>query len=119
MNTFKTFLLMLILTLLLVGVGGWLGGRGGALFAFFGAAIMNFFAYWFSDKVILKMYRGKQVTEADAPELVGMVRELSQRAYLPMPKVYILPTETPNAFATGRNPHHSAVAVTQGILKLL
>jgi heat shock protein HtpX len=119
MNTVKTFFLMLILTLLLVWVGGYFGGRNGAIFALVLAGGMNFFAYWFSDKVVLSMYRGKQVTEADAPELVGMVRELSQRAHLPMPKVYILPQETPNAFATGRDPHHAAVAATEGIMRIL
>lgn len=119
MNTFKTFILMLILTLLLVGVGGAIGGRNGAIFAFVVAGAMNFFTYWFSDKVILSMYRGKQVTESEAPELLVMIRELTLRANLPMPKVYILPMEIPNAFATGRDPHHASVAVTQGILRIL
>jgi heat shock protein HtpX len=119
MNTVKTFFLMLILTLLLVWAGGYFGGRNGAIFALVLAGGMNFFAYWFSDKVVLSMYRGKLVTIAEAPELVGIVRELSQRANLPMPKVYILPQETPNAFATGRDPHHAAVAATQGIMRIL
>ncbi|MCH7760416.1 zinc metalloprotease HtpX [candidate division TA06 bacterium] len=119
MNTFKTFGLMFFLTLLLVWAGGAFGGRVGAIFALVIAGAMNFFAYWFSDKVILKIYRGKEVSETEEPELVGAVRELSQRVHLPMPKVYILPMETPNAFATGRDPQHAAIAASQGILKLL
>ena len=87
--------------------------------AFLFALLMNFGSYWYSDKIVLKMYRAREVTEAEAPELVGMVRSLSQRAQLPMPRVYIVPNESPNAFATGRNPQHAAVAVTSGILRIM
>lgn len=119
MNAIKTALLMGLLTLLLVFVGNLVGGANGAMFAFIIALGMNFFSYWFSDKVVLATYRAKEVSEAEAPQLHATVRRLTQRARLPMPKVYIIPSETPNAFATGRNPEHAAVAVTTGILKML
>lgn len=119
MNWFKTFLLMAILTALLVWVGDLIGGRQGAVVALIFAGLMNFFAYWFSDKIVLAMYGAKEVTEAQAPGLYRIVRELTQRAGLPMPKVYIIETDAPNAFATGRNPKHAAVAVTRGILRIL
>jgi len=110
---------MVFMTLLLVFVGAALGGRSGMVMAFAMAAIMNVGMYWFSDKIVLRMYKAQPVTEAEAPELHGMVRMLVQKAGLPMPKVYIIPDETPNAFATGRNPEHAVVAVTQGIMRIL
>jgi heat shock protein HtpX len=119
MNTLKTGILMTALTLLFVLVGDAVGGRSGAMFAFFLAAAMNFGSYWFSDRIVLAMYGARQVSEAEAPELHSMVRELAQRGGLPMPKVYIMENEAPNAFATGRNPRHAAVAVTTGILRIL
>jgi heat shock protein HtpX len=119
MNTVKTFGLMVFMTLLLVFVGAAIGGRGGMVMAFALAVIMNFGAYWFSDKIVLRMYKAQPVTEAQAPELYAMVRVLVQKAGMPMPTVYIIPEETPNAFATGRNPEHAVVAVTQGIMRLL
>ena len=119
MNTVKTLGLMVFMTLLLVFVGAALGGRGGMIFAFGLAVVMNFGTYWFSDKIVLKMYGAQPVTEAEAPELYSIVRMLAQKAGMPMPKVYIMPEETPNAFATGRNPEHAVVAVTQGIMRLL
>jgi len=119
MNTVKTIGLMVFMTLLLVFVGAAIGGRSGMIFAFAMATIMNFGSYWFSDKIVLRMYRAQPVTEAEAPELYAIVRTLVQKAGLPMPKVYIIPDEAPNAFATGRNPEHAVVAVTQGIMRIL
>lgn len=119
MNSFKTFILLLGLTLLLVLVGQVLGGKTGATYAFCLALVMNFASYWFSDKIVLAMYRAKKVTEKEAPKLHRLVNNLCQSAQLPIPKVYIIPGATSNAFATGRNPNHAAVAVTQGILQLL
>jgi heat shock protein HtpX len=119
MNTVKTIGLMVFMTLLLVFVGAAIGGRSGMIFAFAMATIMNFGAYWFSDKIVLRMYGAQPVSEAEAPELYSIVRSLVQKAGMPMPKVYIIPEETPNAFATGRNPEHAVVAVTQGIMRLL
>lgn len=119
MNGAKTVGLMTLLTVLLVLAGSALGGRGGAELFFMIALAMNLGSYWFSDKIVLKMYRAKEVTEQDAPELVGIVRKLTRNAELPMPKVYIIPQKTPNAFATGRNPSHAAIAVTQGIIRIL
>ena len=118
-NTFKTVLLLGAMTGLLVVFGDYFGGRQGMVIAFLFALLMNFGSYWYSDKIVLRMYRAREVTEAEAPELVGMVRSLSQRAHLPMPRVYIVPGATPNAFATGRNPQHAAVAVTEGILRIM
>lgn len=119
MNILKTTFLMALMTVLLVLIGQAFGGRSGMIMAFMFAIVMNFGTYWFSDKIVLKMYRAQQVTEADAPQLYGMVRQLATKARLPMPKVYVIPNATPNAFATGRNPKHAAVAVTQGIMKTL
>jgi len=119
MNQFKTFLLMLVLTGLFILVGTAIGGRNGAIYAFIFAALMNFFAYWFSDKIVLRMYGAKEVSQSEAPELYGIVAELTSKVSLPMPKVYIIENDTPNAFATGRNPEHAAVAVTSGILRIL
>lgn len=119
MNTVKTIGLMVFMTLLLVFVGAAIGGRSGMIIAFAMATIMNFGSYWFSDKIVLRMYRAQPVSEAEAPELYAIVRTLVQKAGMPMPKVYIIPEETPNAFATGRNPEHAVVAVTQGIMRLL
>lgn len=119
MNTLKTVVLLTFMTVLLVFVGGAIGGRSGMIMAFGLALVMNFVSYWFSDKIVLSMYGAQPVTEAQAPELYAMVRGLSQKAGLPMPKVYIIPDDTPNAFATGRNPEHGVVAVTQGIMRML
>ena len=119
MNGLRTMTLMVTLTLLLVFVGAALGGKNGMTIALIFAFGMNFITYWFSDKIVLKMYRAQQVTEAEAPELFGIVRRLAQKAELPMPKVYIMEQEQPNAFATGRNPKHGAVAVTTGIMRIL
>jgi heat shock protein HtpX len=119
MNTAKTGILMVGLTVLLVGAGTAFGGSQWAVYAFMFALAMNGFSYWFSDKLVLKMYKAQEVTEAEAPEFYAVVRDLAVRADLPMPKVYIIPDESPNAFATGRNPSHAAVAATRGILKTL
>jgi heat shock protein HtpX len=119
MNQFKTFFLMLVLTVLFVLVGSAVGGRNGAIYAFVFAGLMNFFSYWFSDKIVLRMYGAHEVSQSEAPELYGVVAELTSKASLPMPKVYIMENDTPNAFATGRNPEHAAVAVTSGIMKIL
>lgn len=118
-NTVKTVVLLGALTGLLVVFGDYFGGRQGMAIAFLFALLMNFGSYWYSDKIVLTMYRAREVTESEAPELVGMVRSLSQRAQLPMPRVYVVPVATPNAFATGRNPQHAAVAVTEGILRIM
>jgi heat shock protein HtpX len=119
MNQFKTFFLMLVLTVLLVLVGSVIGGRNGAIYFFIFAALMNFITYWFSDKIILRMYGAKEVFQSEAPELYQIVGELVNKASLPMPRVYIMENDAPNAFATGRNPEHAAVAVTSGILRIL
>ena len=119
MSGFKMMILMVSLTLLLVFVGGFIGGKSGMTIALVMAFGMNFITYWFSDKIILKMYGAKQVTESEAPELHSIVRNLAQRAGLPMPKVYIIDREQPNAFATGRNPENGVVAVTSGIVRIL
>jgi len=119
MNTVKTALLLGVLTGLLMLIGGFLGGRHGVMIAFIIAMVMNFGSYWFSDKLVLGMYHAQEVSENQAPELYRMVRELAMRANLPMPRVYIIPGETPNAFATGRDEHHAVVAVTEGLLRIL
>lgn len=119
MNQLKTTLLLSLLTVLMVLMGSAIGGTTGMVFAFFMAAAMNFFSYWFSDKIVLKMYGAQEIGEQDNPAFYGMVRKLAQQAGLPMPKVYIIPSESPNAFATGRNPEHAAVAATAGILRIL
>ncbi|MFZ5658311.1 MAG: zinc metalloprotease HtpX [Pseudomonadota bacterium] len=118
-NWFKTMLLMAALTALFMLVGGALGGQTGMLIALLFAAGTNLWAYWSSDRMVLRMYNAQEVDEHGAPQLYRVVRELSERAGLPMPRVYIIPDDAPNAFATGRNPQHAAVAVTSGILRLL
>ncbi|MDY6838617.1 MAG: zinc metalloprotease HtpX [Thermodesulfobacteriota bacterium] len=118
-NTIKTALLLGALTGLVMFIGRYLGGNQGMVIAFVFAMMMNFGAYWFSDKMVLKMYRARPVSEAEAPDLHRMVKQLALQAGLPMPKICIMPSESPNAFATGRNPEHAVVAVTQGILRLL
>jgi len=118
-NGMKTAALLAALTVLFLFIGQLLGGRQGMIIAFAFALIMNFVSYWFSDKIVLRMYSAKEVSEAEAPSLVQLVRLNAQRAGLPMPRVYIIPSGSPNAFATGRNPQHAAVAVTEGILDLL
>ena len=118
-NAVKTTLLLGLLTGLIIAIGRILGGGQGIVIAFIFAAVMNFGAYWFSDKMVLRMYSAQPVDESQAPELYQVVRTLVAKNQLPMPKVYIIPTDTPNAFATGRNPEHAAVAVTEGILRLL
>ena len=119
MNAIKTAFFMTLLTLLFLFVGQTLGGTQGMRWAFLIAIGMNLFSYWFSDKIVLKMYGGKEVSEREAPNLYAIVRTLTNKAQLPMPKVYVIENPTPNAFATGRNPKHAAVAVTTGILNLL
>ena len=118
-NTLKTNFFLAVLSVLFIFIGSAVGGQNGATMALIMAGVMNIGAYWFSDKIVLAMYRARQVTEKEAPELFSVVRELTMRASLPMPKVYIMDNPAPNAFATGRNPEHSAVAVTTGILSLL
>jgi heat shock protein HtpX len=118
-NTLKTTALLAALTVLFVLIGGMVGGEKGMVIAFLIAGLMNFASYWWSDRIVLWMYGAQEVNQAEAPEFHGLVRRLAQRAGLPMPRVYIIPTETPNAFATGRNPDHAAVAATEGILRIL
>ncbi|MEN6331584.1 MAG: zinc metalloprotease HtpX [Smithella sp.] len=118
-NSIKTVLLLGALTGLLMFIGGLIGGRGGVYIAFIFAVIMNFGSYWFSDKIVLRMYRAQEVSESSAPGLYSIVRNLSLKANLPMPRVFIIPEETPNAFATGRNEKHAVVAVTEGIMRIL
>ena len=118
-NVLKTFILLAGLTALFMLVGRSLGGQHGMIIALVLAGLMNFFAYWFSDKMALAMSGAQPVSEAEAPELHAIVASLAARAGIPKPRVYIIPTQTPNAFATGRNPEHAAVAVTQGILQIL
>jgi len=119
MQNLKTTFLLSLLTLLMVAMGSAMGGRSGMVFAFTMALGMNFFSYWFSDKIVLKMYGAREIGEQDHPAFYGMVRRLAGRAGLPMPKVYIIPSDSPNAFATGRNPQHAAVAATEGVLRIL
>lgn len=118
-NQIKTTVLLAGMTALILIVGNLLGGRQGMIIALVLAAGMNFFSYWYSDKLVLKMYRAQEATPAQAPELFEMVQTLARQADLPMPKVYIIPKDAPNAFATGRNPENAVVAVTQGLLKLM
>lgn len=118
-NRFKTMILLAALTAFIIWVGGLIGGRSGMMMALVMAGVMNFVSYWFSDKIVLKMYRAIEVDQTSAPDLFRMVRDLSGSAGLPVPKVYIIPGDAPNAFATGRNPDHAAVAVTEGIMRLL
>jgi hypothetical protein len=119
MNTLKTAFLLTALTLFLMFIGAYFGGRNGMILAFFIAAGMNFFSYFYSDKMALSMYRAQPVTREQLPRVYQIVERILPRMALPMPRIYVIPTESPNAFATGRNPKHAAVAVTQGILNLL
>lgn len=118
-NLAKTALLMAAITALFMGIGGLLGGRSGMMLALLVAVGMNFFSYWFSDKMVLKMYNARAVDETSAPQFYRMVADLAQRAGLPMPRVYLIDEDAPNAFATGRNPENAAVAATTGILRVL
>ncbi len=118
-NRVKTVLLLTGLTVFLIFMGKFLGGRQGMYLAFILALGMNFFSYWFSDKIVLRMYKAQEVSPEEAPQIHQMVEELAREAGIPKPKVYIIPDESPNAFATGRNPQHAAVAATQGIIRLL
>ncbi len=118
-NQFKTALLLAAMTAFIIWIGGLLGGRQGIVIAFLLAGGMNFFSYWYSDKLVLKMYRAQEVSATQSPDLHAMVAGLSRNASLPMPRVYIIPQDTPNAFATGRNPENAVVAVTQGLLNLM
>jgi heat shock protein HtpX len=118
-NVFKTGLLLAVLTAMLVLIGGAVGGRQGMLVAFVVAVVMNFVSYWFSDKMVLAAYGAQPIEEAAAPRLYAIVHRLATRAGIPMPRVYLIPSETPNAFATGRNPEHAVVAVTEGIMRIL
>ncbi len=118
-NTLKTTLLLGLLMGLFLLIGGALGGRGGMVFAFGLAVVMNFAAFWFSDKIVLAMYRARPVDETEAPELHRIVRTLATRARIPMPRLYVIPSPAPNAFATGRSPQHAAVAVTEGIVRIM
>jgi heat shock protein HtpX len=118
-NQIRTTILLAALTALIVLIGRLLGGQQGMIIAFILAAGMNFFSYWFSDKIVLKMYRAQEVTPQQAPEIYDMVQELARRAQLPMPKVFSIPQQAPNAFATGRNPQHAVVAVTEGLVQLM
>ncbi len=115
----RTTVLLAVLTGLMLLIGGVLGGRSGMFLALILSVVMNFGSYWYSDKIVLKMYHAKEVTSAESPELYSMVRSLAERAGLPMPKVYIVNSQMANAFATGRNPKHAAVAVTTGIMRIL
>lgn len=119
MNRTRTFLLMVSLTVLFVLIGGAVGGRQGAVIAFLMAAVMNFFSYWFSDKIVLKQYAAHQVGPDTQSRLYRIVADLARNAELPMPKVFVIPEQNPNAFATGRNPSHAAVAATQGLLEIM
>jgi heat shock protein HtpX len=118
-NQLKTTVLLAGMTVLIMLAGNLMGGRQGMIIALVLAAGMNFFSYWFSDKMVLKMYRAREVSAQEAPDLYGMVQTLARQASLPMPKVYIIPEQAPNAFATGRNPDHAVVAVTEGLLSLM
>ena len=117
MNFARTALLLAAMTALFLAVGYLIAGESGALIAFFIALAMNGWAYWNSDKTVLRMHQARPVSRASAPELVGMVEQLARNAGLPMPAVYLLETDQPNAFATGRNPQNSAVAVTRGLVQ--
>jgi heat shock protein HtpX len=118
-NWFKTTLLLGAMTALIVLIGYLFGGQHGMVFAFILAMGMNFFSYWYSDKIVLKMYRAREVSPQDNPELYQTVRQIAEKANLPMPRVYMIPNPSPNAFATGRNPEHAVVAVTEGLVKLM
>jgi heat shock protein HtpX len=118
-NTVRTTLLLGALTGLIVWIGQMLGGSQGAVIALVLAAVMNLGSYWFSDRIVIAMYRGREITEVDDPELSAIVRTLARQMGMPMPRLYVIPTDSPNAFATGRNPQHAAVAVTAGIRRVL
>ena len=118
-NQIRTTILLAVMTALILWIGQLFGGRQGMIIALLLAAGMNFFSYWYSDKIVLKMYRAQEVSPQQAPELYEMVQALSRNAGLPMPKIFIIPKEAPNAFATGRNPEHAVVAVTQGLLNIM
>jgi heat shock protein HtpX len=118
-NMVKTTVFLALLTGLFIAVGGLLGGRGGMMMAFVFALVMNFVSYWFSDKIVLKMYGAQPIEEGEAPVVHRIVRSLATRSGIPMPKLYLIPSEAPNAFATGRSPQHAAVAVTAGILRIM
>jgi heat shock protein HtpX len=119
MNTMKTFILMALMTALVIFIGDLIGGNNGMIMAFMIAVVMNFGTYWFSDKIVLGMYKAQEITVESHPGIIRIVQDLAQRAGLPMPRVYIIPSEQPNAFATGRNPQHAAVAMTEGIVRTL
>src|SRR5438270_2826723 len=119
MNNLKTVFLLTLLTLLAFGVGDYFGGQNGMIIGFLVAGVTNFISYFFSDKIALAMYRAQPVTREQLPRLYSVVERLTQKTELPMPKLYVIPTDSPNAFATGRNPRHASVAVTEGILRLL
>jgi len=118
-NSVKTVLLLGLMTGIILWIGQLFGGPQGMVIAFVFSLLLNFGSYWFSDKIVLAMYRARQVSEAEAPELHGIVHDIALRAGIPMPRLYIIPDESPNAFATGRNPEHAVVAVTEGILKIM
>ncbi|MBI9084000.1 MAG: zinc metalloprotease HtpX [Desulfobacterales bacterium] len=118
-NRIRTTILLAVMTAFFLWIGQLIGGRQGMIIALILAAGMNFFSYWYSDKVVLRMYRAQEVGPGEAPELYGLVQELARRAQLPMPKVCLIPQEAPNAFATGRDPDHAVVAVTQGLIRLM
>jgi len=118
-NLVKTTLLLALLTGLFIAVGGLVGGRSGMIMAFLLALVMNFVSYWFSDKIVLKMYGAQPIEENQLPVVQRIVRGLATRSGIPMPKLYVIPSDSPNAFATGRSPQHAAVAVTEGILRIM
>ena len=118
-NQIKTTVLLTLMTVFFMFIGHLLGGRQGLIIAFFFAAGMNLFSYWYSDKIVLRMYNAREATPGQAPELYGLVQDLANRAGLPTPRVYIIPQESPNAFATGRNPENAVVAVTEGLLEIM
>jgi len=118
-NSFKTALLLGLLTGIILGVGQLFGGSQGLVIAFVFAVLVNFGSYWFSDKIVLAMYQAREVGLDEAPELYRVVQDLTMRAQLPMPRLYVIPSESPNAFATGRDPQHAAVAVTEGTLRIM
>ena len=119
MNTIRTTLLLGALTGLLMLIGGYFGGKSGVVIAFLFAMVMNFGSYWFSDKIVLRMYQAQEISESQAPELYGIVKNLALRGDIPIPRVYVIPENTPNAFATGRDENHAVVAVTEGITRIL
>jgi len=118
-NWFKTTMLLAVMTALIVWIGNLFGGRQGMIIAFILAMGMNFFSYWYSDKIVLRMYRAREVTPDQNPEVYEIVRYIAGRANLPVPRIYIIPEESPNAFATGRNPDHAVIAITKGLLNLM